>query len=825
MTQEIREIREIRPQSEQISAPIPSRSWDRHRSIDRHQGGVGRTLSNVSYNVSPISTPITTGIPPLSLEIPPLPPAKEPEQLPSVIESQEPPVDREPQQYRPLRPSRHLQTQESYEVRGEARVVSLAPLDPTTTRKPVSVTIRSRTTTPTLIPPPNERQNVVSTDTLGNHVQIRGGWRRPSDVIIREFSRWSKVINAVLSLVIPILLLALAIGLASLNGKPTGDRKHWTSYQDLMRIAGTFFPIVFAFLVGRAALQTATYLLERGTTLERLEQLVGSRTFCGAIATQVQIRSFNILGLGLVAVFILSPIGSQGYLRLLSPSVSSKSSPQTMPYFTTDTQSLFAQSNVASSDILQSSILRSLYIGALLSPSNIKASPMDLWTNVKIPYLSSLSESNTSDSSAWVSITPNDTVVYSSLVGLPIGGLQHGHTELQLESSYIELNCGSPVRQNSTWHFSPFQHDIDARSTPISPPRNGTYFGSGFNITDSSFNSTATWSIGLDNFISPLFNHTLSVNSPPPKFCVQPSTNSAQPTQPFLSAPCALANLSPNQVELGTLMFQSHSPSTADGFINQAFCQTRTIYVQSKVACTSAAHTPLSCRVTAQRPSQMSHAPTALTPLSFPAVFQPLSLYLPRSFRIQENSGNADPSLLYLTNPDPASLIDTNTGFVNLEGFSGEVLGRRLGQLINTYYTLSQGYSIIAQGNPVASSLMDYPTLIASVTLEAEFYKVSWGWFTFVFLALLVMTVATVSGSVLDHRTRNPEVLGWVSGLLRDSKFVEVEGTGGAVRAAEVSRKNKDLRLRMGGFNGGQAGNLVIAKEIDVVETRRTGLP
>jgi hypothetical protein len=552
-------------------------------------------------------------------------------------------------------------------------------------------------------------------------------------------------------------------------------------------------------------LKIASYSLEHGSTLERLEQLMGSQTFCDAIGTQVRFRSFNYLGFAIVIVFILSPIGSQGFLRLLSTNTTSKTSPATMSFFTTDSQSRLADTDVASWPATAFNILNSLYVAAVLTPLSIKASPVDLWANIKIPFMSSLPPTS---STKFVPVPRNATLVYVSLVGIPVSGFLNGRTTFTFESSYLELSCGDPQKQTGFFNLTALQ--------PNNAIENGTFYGTSATV---DLNDTASWSIGHQRFISPLFNATQSIPSPIPKVCLLPQTNTPIPAQPFISAPCALSALGSDQIQPSTLLFQAAIPSAADSFTIQAFCQTKTVYVESKVLCTGKdPDRPTACRVIAQRNSLLPHAPGLLTPLAFADVFAHLSTLLPRAFDTTLESRTADPSLLYLIDPDPATLIETSVT-LDVLNITGEVLSRRLAQLINTYYTLSQAPTLVPLGNPPAAILKGYPSLIASVTLSGEFWKVSWGWFTVVIAGTLVMFIAGVVAIVMDLKTSGPQILGTVSGILMDSKFVELERVEGEA-GRHISRRNKELRLRQGRLNNQTGAPVVVAQESDVLSMK-----
>jgi hypothetical protein len=558
-------------------------------------------------------------------------------------------------------------------------------------------------------------------------------------------------------------------------------------------------------MLGRAMLKTASHSLERGSTLQKLEQLMGSRTFSGAIGTQLQLRSFNTLGLLIIVLFLLSPIGSQGFLRFISPSTSSRSSLATIPYFTTDSQSQLADSDISSWSATAFNILDSIYVAAVLAPLSIKASPLDLWSNIKIPFLSSLPSTNTTN---YVPVNFEKTLVYVSLVGIPISGIQNGRTTFTLESSYLELNCGEPARQTGVFSLTTLQANTSTT--------NDTFHGTS---ADVDVDGTAGWSLGLQRFISPLFNATQSIPSPVPKVCLPSQIGSPNQPQPFISAPCALSALGTDQIEPSTLLFQATIPSAADGSTIQAFCQTKTVYVESEVLCAGdSPEVPLACRVTAQRRSLLPHSSELLTLLAFPAVFAQLSKLLPRAFKTTLESRTADPSLLYLINPDPTSLIETSVT-LDIANITGEILSRRLAQLINTYYMLSQAPTIIPLGNPEATMMKGYPSLTADITMSGEFWKISWGWFTVAIAGTLVMFVAGVVAIIMDLKTTNPELLGTVSSLLMDSKFVEMEKKEGE-DAWETSVGNKGLRLKMGALGTQMGAPVVVAREDDVVSMR-----
>ena len=84
------------------------------------------------------------------------------------------------------------------------------------------------------------------------------------------------------------------------------------------------FPVIFAGIVGRTMKLVATWKLQKGATFGRVEQLLASNTVFNAVTAQVQLRAFDLAGLFIVFLWMLSPIGSQAALRV----VYSASTPQ-----------------------------------------------------------------------------------------------------------------------------------------------------------------------------------------------------------------------------------------------------------------------------------------------------------------------------------------------------------------------------------------------------------------------------------------------------------------------------------------------------------------
>jgi hypothetical protein len=115
---------------------------------------------------------------------------------------------------------------------------------------------------------------------------------------------------------------------------------------------------------------------------------MGSRTFFSTISTQLMLQSFNLLGIGLILLWALSPLGGQSSLNVINITYKFTFSNSSVKYFNSKAISVFTQTPRISRVELP---LNALYSSSLLAPPTVTNSNMDFYGNVKIPVLSRLS--------------------------------------------------------------------------------------------------------------------------------------------------------------------------------------------------------------------------------------------------------------------------------------------------------------------------------------------------------------------------------------------------------------------------------------------------
>lgn len=447
----------------------------------------------------------------------------------------------------------------------------------------------------------------------------------------------------------------------------------------------TVLPIVFASVVGRLMSEGARWRLERGASVGSLEQLMGSRTVGGAIVTLFQFHSWNRLTLALLALWALSPLGTQSLLRMSKLHHNLDLGATRTTYFDSSARSQLVDwaslgAGGPSSSILKARLraIAGLYSTLVSTPESIKLDTMDPWGNVKIPYLHPESGSDWRDIRQ--DLTTDD---YSSLAGVPLSDLNYdGKTTFSLESSYIQLQCSnittSPLSEPDGSYrdmmrvdllqsaFSDFISISGARHIYELP--NGTWHGVSSSRNISS--TDTTWSLGLDRFIDPLWFGGNNTNFT--EFRKGAEGSRAEDLHRLI--------LFQDQkgIEAGPtrLLFQAKckDSSHAPQLYFTGYCDVTQRYVESRVTCDRSTTTRQNCSVVAQRPSQQMHAPESLTPLSFPVIFHDISQELPLAVG-GDVSFQTETSLYYIKDPSLRSINGEERAF--LENVTARDLGVR----------------------------------------------------------------------------------------------------------------------------------------------------
>ncbi|KAE9362946.1 hypothetical protein N431DRAFT_423284 [Stipitochalara longipes BDJ] len=643
---------------------------------------------------------------------------------------------------------------------------------------------------------------------------------------------WDFTVDVIMVLLTMPFFILLATVLY-VNGKPVGEEQHLGTIEQAVKGAATIFPIAFAAVTGRAAVKFATWKLERGTSLGLLEQLMNSRTVASAAMAPLQLRSFNLVSLGLISLWCMSPLGSQSVLHIFSAPIVAVPTPRHITYYNLRQQSLGSPGSDFDSDFFNG---YSMVFGAsLLAPTSVKGGSMDLWGNPRIPYFSSVQSSGVKpDTDGWIQIPQQGdfSPVYSSLFGLPLQNMVFGNTTINVESSYIEMACNNI----STTPMSKSSSGKIQLTDQISP--------TGPFMSYRPVNLQAIWAIGYQGPDARSYfanTTTMFVN---PQNCPD----------------CLPGNITVSSVNAGTLLYQEFYDISNT---TSVYCVPSQVYVESTILCQKTSNGQF-CQVIAQRPSQLPHQPSEITYLSFPDIAMgltnslynstlqisaqnPIQGFLYNSFSNSEIFLEPSSTSQYLPNGDEIP-FDSPLYHMSLEDF-----GNNLGQLVNAWIhgsfynstlimtgaNFTDLYQMALDGNApsfVPASRADLTsliqnqtsafTVIANATADVHIYYCDFGWTSIFFLATSAMLCSAILGVVFGRMTVVPDYLGYVSSLAKESQYMKIKDGGANLDGMERSRGIKGLQVRLGNVDEGtgEVGRLAFGRVEDTKPVQRNRL-
>jgi hypothetical protein len=436
-----------------------------------------------------------------------------------------------------------------------------------------------------------------------------------------------------------------------------------------------------------------------------------------------------------------------------------------------------------------------LFSAAILAPVAVKTGSEDLWGNVKIPLLSSLSNLSP-DKDGYHHIPGNFLPTYSSLFGIPASALPLGNATFSIESTYLELVCSNVSTSRAREPRTFINPGLISTNGP---------FHSGVNITDST-----SYAIG---FLGQDMTPFLEDQKPDGEICLD----------------CLGNNYTSSKQVPGMLLWQDFSGETN---VTSIFCVPNQAYVESVVACNTTSATK-DCKVVAQRPSILAANPSALTLLGFNSVVNGLSELLPQTVRVLDG---VDILLNYLVSPNDNEFIQAkktpryvaNSSNV-ASGTDARVLGvelqdfsTRLSQLINAFLegSLEDFPSFLAGKQLTTTEPATSPevllaavrsrtpgiTTLGTVTSFVQTYVAVWAWTVVFIVAITAMLLAVILTAVIRQKTLARDYLPYVSSLVRESQFVTMPRGGVKMDGMTRAKEMRDLKVRLGDVGDVGAG-------------------
>lgn len=168
-----------------------------------------------------------------------------------------------------------------------------------------------------------------------------------------------------------------------------------------------------------------------------LEQLNGCQSLFSAIERQVLLRCANLAGVVIISLWALSPLGGQSALRSLTQIprvIQNTAEVRYAPIELANTTKLSSASGATRGSLSYGP----MYLAALMATQDEEYSPMDIWGNLKIPSLGSLSLTD----GDYHSVDHTRPVEYTSLLGLPLRMARSvGNSSFDVTSRYWNVAC------------------------------------------------------------------------------------------------------------------------------------------------------------------------------------------------------------------------------------------------------------------------------------------------------------------------------------------------------------------------------------------------
>lgn len=472
---------------------------------------------------------------------------------------------------------------------------------------------------------------------------------------------------------------------------------------------------------------------------QTLEQLMGSLTIFGTVELQFLLCTFDVLGVSLIALWALSPVGGQASLRLLGAGEQPASSAQNVSYLNPDSASFFTLGTDTTSSF--DFYTNALYLSALFNSPAGQASAVDTWSNVKIPTIEKLESTSKSDADGWYHVPP-ENATYSSLVGLPIDGTRYnGSYHFYVESLYMVLDCPT---------------------VSVSTILN--------NYTSGCWNSNGGFSLDLNGTSPTLY----------------PNQTSYPAVVPMGVNFCASSYLDADNSFIANCTL-TRSSVESNITCHRGSCSVTQIR-RSKFDQRPPGYTPLSDATGAANFG--SYWPKSGNSGEHSGGSTPTEFFI------------SDPTMNSLTSSMSRGANDISLKGISADLFSDRfslVFNTYWQCSIVPWFQTGNFPSNTSALNdkPLFYGEGRFNTTTTTVTTFTDIYICDRMWAVILFIASCVLLLCGICGATVKHMARGPQILGYVSTMTRDNPYIDLPSGGCTLDGLERARLLKDLEVQM----------------------------
>jgi hypothetical protein len=528
-------------------------------------------------------------------------------------------------------------------------------------------------------------------------------------------------------------------------------------------------------------------------SLQTVEQLLASRSVWGTVECQLLLRRVTVVGIHLLLLWTFSPLGGQASLRALERVESSTRQTIALRYLYTGPYSASIHANRTKRQDAPN-----LFVTRLMASKEMMVSPLDEWGNVRIPA------ANLRDT--WTSVPVAERPEnFSSLVGIPVVGfplsVEHLAIDFSMESSYLTLSCGAweTFREDDRERLARYKRWWEG----VDPLRSDAGHGMRF---------PNKWTFFLDTD-APL---------------------AATKRNAFTEA----RNQSPRRIYFVSQRGRSAAAMADD--LAAIKCDVREVHVEVNVRCQGGRH---GCQATRTRKSLVDKRWSLSTPFDDPMHAANLVSVLPF---VDGNGGTASSGVENFLREGTSSKPQSYSNpFVDLSRVAPREFSERLQLVVNTWYTLTLAtdsgvffgvnpanvsaygfdFAQLPADGKVAQSVVEESCRLmctrstpATITHTVEVFAYNRLWLALLFTSAAVLLATGLVGAVIDARTHVPDMLGYVSSMTYNNRYLPLpNGGGGVLNAMERARILFDLPVSVSDIRGGDdVGRLAFTSHANV---------
>jgi hypothetical protein len=564
--------------------------------------------------------------------------------------------------------------------------------------------------------------------------------------------------------------------------------------------------------------------------VKTLEALTASQSVWSTVEMQIKLQQGSLVGVGLLVLWCLSPLGGQASLRMLQRSTSTSSTIAPLYYMSTGPASTVFASMVESTSNVP-------MLSSISPTRDILARHEDVQGNLKIPRLEALN--STATSNGWRDVPlVLEPEHFSSLIGLRVVGLpREKDAHFNLESSYVSAKCETFVQL--PYAFNRTRADLQRLSSVMN-----------FNFTRAALKGwmpgdrVGERNIDIRSFILAMDDQS--------NLQREKAYLGFVPPTPSASDPEAVA---PRRLVYGVLYVTNDKRRKE--YINVTNCTLREYHVESAVFCPGE-RVSGGCRVQKMRLSLKDRRPQSVTRFDMPWVAETFSSILPAMVPGTANGSTYVDSFLadsapqnLLGSPDKQPpIVAYDMSKVSPQKFSGRftlLLNAFYGQLLSVNLGVSESdlarYSnataphrdidvFVATPPPGQLSTHDQlwrfgeklsgaiydavhaglPFVPAATTVTASVptpvYVCNFGWMATLLLAAAALAATGAASLALQLRgSLPPDMLRYVASMTYANPHFRTPPGGTTLDGGERAKLLRDVRVRIGDIRGGDGGS------------------